>query len=68
MTPWLMIQQISMEDHMGGEIAMLVRCNESPDEMLIAEGRALAPLDRGSTKRCHTAFQTRQQQRCSGDI
>lgn len=36
--------QISMEDHMGGEIAMLVRCNESPDEMLIAEGRALAPL------------------------
>lgn len=36
--------QISKEDNMGREIAMLVRCNESPEEMLIAEGRALAPL------------------------
>ena len=36
--------QITMEDRMGREIAMLVRCNQSPEEMLITEGRALAPL------------------------
>ncbi|KAI2511819.1 hypothetical protein MHU86_2551 [Fragilaria crotonensis] len=36
--------QVAREDDMGREIAMLVRCNESPQDMLIAEGRALAPL------------------------
>ena len=36
--------QIAMEDDVGQQIAMLVRCNESPEEMLIAEGRALSPL------------------------
>lgn len=36
--------QVTTEDLMGLEIAMLVRCNESPKEMLIAEGRALPPL------------------------
>ena len=39
---------ISVEDailgKMDGEIAMLVRCNERPDALLIEEGRALAPL------------------------
>jgi ferredoxin len=31
-------------DEMGQEIAMLVRCNQAPHEMLIEQGRALAPL------------------------
>jgi hypothetical protein len=31
-------------DDMGDEIAMLIRCNERPEDMLIAEGRALPPL------------------------
>jgi ferredoxin len=35
---------ITTEDSMGREIAMLVRCNESPQDMLIAEGRALSPI------------------------
>ena len=33
-----------LED-MGREIALLVRCNQSPEEMLIAAGKALPPLD-----------------------
>jgi len=32
-----------LED-MSSEIAMLVRCNENPDDLLISEGRAYAPL------------------------
>jgi len=32
------------EVDMGEEIAMLIRCNESPQKMLIEEGRALPPL------------------------
>ena len=31
-------------DDMGSEIAMLVRCNENPEELLISQGRALPPL------------------------
>ena len=31
-------------DAMSTEIAMLVRCNQQPDELLISEGRALPPL------------------------
>jgi hypothetical protein len=31
-------------DDMGREIALLVRCNTSPQDMLIQEGRALPPL------------------------
>jgi hypothetical protein len=31
-------------DDMGREIALLVRCNKSPEDMLIQEGRALPPL------------------------
>jgi hypothetical protein len=31
-------------DDMGREVAMLVRCNTSPQDMLIQEGRALPPL------------------------
>jgi hypothetical protein len=31
-------------DDMGREIAMLVRCNKSPEDLLIQEGRALPPL------------------------
>lgn len=31
-------------DDMSNEIAMLVRCNEHPEELLISEGRALPPL------------------------
>jgi hypothetical protein len=31
-------------DDMGREIALLVRCNTSPQDLLIQEGRALAPL------------------------
>lgn len=32
------------EEHMGREIAYLVRCNESPEDMLVQQGRALPPL------------------------
>jgi len=35
---------INFENDMGDEISMLVRCNEYPEEMLVSEGRALAPL------------------------
>ena len=35
---------VSFEDDMGDEIALLVRCNEQPQSMLVQEGRALAPL------------------------
>ena len=38
------LTQMSFEDEMGKEIAMLVRCNQFPEEMLIGEGRLLAPL------------------------
>jgi hypothetical protein len=31
-------------DEMGDEIAMLVRCDEQPKDLLISEGRALLPL------------------------
>lgn len=31
-------------DDLGTEIGLLVRCNESPDDLLISEGRALPPL------------------------
>jgi hypothetical protein len=31
-------------ESIGNEIAMLVRCNESPQDLLIQQGRALAPL------------------------
>mmetsp|Transcript_6602 Transcript_6602/g.11398 ORF Transcript_6602/g.11398 Transcript_6602/m.11398 type:complete len:586 (+) Transcript_6602:116-1873(+) len=34
----------ALQNDMGNEIAMLIRCNEAPESMLIAEGRALAPL------------------------
>jgi hypothetical protein len=38
---------LSTDDYVesiGNEIAMLVRCNESPQDLLIQQGRALAPL------------------------
>ena len=35
---------LTFEDEMGQEISMLVRCSESPEEMLIGEGIALPPL------------------------
>lgn len=38
------LTHMSFEDEMGKEIAMLVRCNQFPEEMLIGEGRLLAPL------------------------
>eukprot|EP00980_Cylindrotheca_fusiformis_P003773 scaffold834_cov123-Cylindrotheca_fusiformis.AAC.20 len=34
----------NMDDAMDQEIAMLVRCNEQPEDLLITEGRAIAPL------------------------
>jgi hypothetical protein len=34
----------SLQNEMDDEIAMLIRCNEQPQTMLIAEGRALPPL------------------------
>ena len=34
----------AFEEHMGAEIAMLVRCNESPEDMLVTTGRALEEL------------------------
>jgi len=39
--------QISFEDKLASEISMLVRCNGSPHELLIEEGRALPPLTKG---------------------
>lgn len=36
--------QASIESEMDEEIAMLVRCNEDPESLLIAGGRAYAPL------------------------
>lgn len=38
------VKQVSFEDEMGQEISMLVRCNESPESMLVDGGRALPPL------------------------
>ena len=35
---------VSFIDEAGFEISMLVRCNETPDALLIKEGRALEPL------------------------
>lgn len=35
---------IDFEKEMGDEIALLIRCNEIPETLLIQEGRALAPL------------------------
>ena len=40
----------SMDDTMDQEIAMLVRCNENPDELLVHEGRAVAPLTEAELK------------------
>lgn len=37
-------QTVSFLDEMGEQISMLVHCNERPEEMLVQEGRALAPL------------------------
>lgn len=34
----------NFEDQMGDEIAMLVRCNESPEDMLVRAGRAVPEL------------------------
>ena len=34
----------NFEEHMGDEIAMLVRCNESPEDMLVRAGRAVPEL------------------------
>ena len=36
--------EASIDSVMDDEIAMLVRCNEQPDSLLIEEGRALLPL------------------------
>ena len=44
---------------MDQEIAMLVRCNEHPEELLIYEGRALAPL---TDKESNDPFQLVEQQ------
>jgi len=38
------LDEESFLDSMGNEIAMLVRCNQSPEDMLIQAGRALPPL------------------------
>jgi NAD-dependent dihydropyrimidine dehydrogenase PreA subunit len=37
-------KQKAWEEQMGNEIAMLVRCNESPEDMLIKAGRAVREL------------------------
>ncbi|CAB9526632.1 Ferredoxin [Seminavis robusta] len=37
-------QQRAFEENMAKEIAMLVRCNESPEDMLVQAGRALPEL------------------------
>jgi len=37
-------KNIAYMDEAGKEISMLVRCNESPDTLLIEEGRAILPL------------------------
>eukprot|EP00751_Fragilariopsis_kerguelensis_P016143 CAMPEP_0170837918 /NCGR_PEP_ID=MMETSP0734-20130129/3059_1 /TAXON_ID=186038 /ORGANISM="Fragilariopsis kerguelensis, Strain L26-C5" /LENGTH=640 /DNA_ID=CAMNT_0011205209 /DNA_START=120 /DNA_END=2042 /DNA_ORIENTATION=+ len=37
-------QQEQFESDMDDEIAMLVRCNEQPESLLIEEGRAIPPL------------------------
>jgi ferredoxin len=42
------VTKMSFEDQLGKEIAMLVRCNQFPEELLIREGRALAPLSQES--------------------
>mmetsp|Transcript_21065 Transcript_21065/g.31966 ORF Transcript_21065/g.31966 Transcript_21065/m.31966 type:complete len:527 (-) Transcript_21065:111-1691(-) len=36
--------EVGFEDDMAREISLLVRCNESPDNLLIEEGRALPSL------------------------
>jgi hypothetical protein len=41
--PTLSLEE-SLQNEMDDEIAMLIRCNEQPETMLIAEGRALPPL------------------------
>lgn len=38
------LDQTSFEDDMGTEISLLVRCNDSPEQLLISQGRALPPL------------------------
>jgi hypothetical protein len=38
------LKEAYSNDNMSHEIAMLVRCNEQPDSLLISEGRALPPL------------------------
>lgn len=37
-------QQQEMEQRMEDEIAMLIRCNESPEDMLVRSGKAVADL------------------------
>ena len=37
-------ETIHFEDKLATEIGLLIRCNESPDEMLVMEGRALPEL------------------------
>jgi len=37
-------QHQEMEQHMEDEIAMLIRCNESPEDMLVRSGKAVADL------------------------
>ena len=37
-------EQTVFEEELGDEIARLVRCNENPQNLLIEEGRAVAPL------------------------
>ena len=51
---------------MDQEIAMLVRCNEHPEELLIYEGRALAPLtDKESNDPFQLVEQHQQQQQAT---
>ncbi len=37
-------QSVSFHDEMGKEISLLVRCNESPNDLLVSEGRMLPEL------------------------
>ncbi len=37
-------QSVSFEDEMGQQISMLVNCNQRPEDLLVSQGRALAPL------------------------
>jgi hypothetical protein len=38
------LREAFSDDNLSHEIAMLVRCNEQPESLLISEGRALPPL------------------------